>query len=392
MKTKLLFQTTLLLTLSLSFIKAKAQCPEGNVTFIYQQDVAHFVVAYPNCTHVTGNLGIGEFGNPNTTINDISSLSSITTIDGNLIVSNTSLPNLNGLQNLNNVGGNLFLAFNNQLTSVDQLSNLTETAGINFHFNDALVSLSGLNNITNISGNLRVSYNNSLQNFSLTNLQSIGGYFEIMSNPALISFDGLNNLSSVDSFVTIAENSQLTSIEGLQGLTHVGGAKVDVYNNPQLTSLQGIQNIDLTSLEGTDIGLKFTNNPSLVTCNLPNVCNYLSLDPANYPREISENTGNCTNEQSALAACNLGVGDVDKQSESWNLFYNKQNDSFTIQTDGFQLAEIQVYTLSGQLVKEIKGLNSNREQFNLKISNTVLIVRVVSTEGNVFSKKAMIRN
>lgn len=391
MKTKLFFQTILLLTFTLSFFKMSAQCPQGDVKFIYQQDVAHFIVAYPNCTHITGDLEIGEFSNFSTTVSDISGLSQLTKIDGDLRISNTSLINLNGLQNLNDFSGTLFIAFNDELNSLEQLSNLTETAAINLHYNPALISLSGLHNITNMTGNLRVSYNDSLQNLSLTSLHSMGGYLEIMYNPDLISLTGLNNLESIDSFVTIAYNNQLTRIEGLEGLTTVEGTKIDIYNNPQLTSLAGIHNINLTTLEGSDIGLRLANNPVLNTCNLPNICNYLSFDAGNYPREISENTGDCTNEQSVLAACRLDVSDVENEGQSWNILYEKQSDLFTIRTEGFQLAEIQIYTLNGELLKHIKGLNSSREQFSFRTPNTVLIVKVISTNGKVFSKKAAIR-
>lgn len=389
MKTKLLFRTILLIS-TICFYKLNAQCPSGNVTFIYQQDVAHFVVAYPNCTHITGNLNIGEMNNFNTTVSDISALSNFTKIDGNLNISNTLLTNLQGLQGLNDLGGNLFIANNSRLASVEHLSNLTETNGFTFVENSALTSLQGLHNLTNINGNVRLMYNNSLQNLSLTNLNAVGGYFEVVYNNSLSSFNGLNNLESIASFITISGNNQLSNLEALENLVNVEGAKIGINDNPQLVSLQGIHNINLSSLEGSDVGLILKNNSSLETCNLPNICNYLNLDSSNHPREVAGNVGNCRSEQIILDVCKLDIEEVESQ-DFWNVLYEKQNNTFTVQTEGFQMAEVQVYTLSGELVKKITGLNSKREQFYFRNSNAVLIFKIISTNGKVFSKKTVIR-
>lgn len=371
--------------------KVYAQCPEGDVTFVYQQDVDHFVVAYPNCTHITGSLKIGEIGNFNTTVSNISGLSGITTIDGELIISNTLLTNLQGLQNLNHTNGNLSIYSNSILTSLEQLSNLTEIAHLTVFFNQALTSLTGLQNITTINGNMRLNYNPLLQNLSLASLNSVGGYLEILSNPTLSSLSGLSNLESVSSFIMIANNNQLSSIEGLGNLINVEGGKIEISSNPQLTSLQGLQNVNLPGLEGTDIGLKITSNQSLTACSLPNICNYLALDSGNYPRTISGNTGNCEDEQAVLLACNLGVNDVTYPQDLWNAFYQKADNLFVIQSNGFQMSEIHIYNLNGQLIKELKELSSQREQFHLFSQNTILIVKVVSTEGKIYSKKVAIR-
>ncbi len=372
--------------------RVQAQCPEGDVTFIYQQDVDHFLIAYPDCAHITGNLNIGEFGNVNTTVSDISGLNSIMAIDGNLNISNTLLTNLQGLQNLTSLEGRLFVHENNDLTTLEQLSNLTETGGLEIYSNEQLLSLTGLENISGVYGNLRLGYNQSLQNVSLTNMELVSGYLEIINNLSLVSLSELNSLTFIGSNVWIGQNSQLVNLEGLESLTTVDGTFVRVFQNPQLVSLQGIENLNLETFEGSGFGLIVNNNGSLTGCNLPNVCNYLSLDPVNYPREIMGNTGNCVDENAVLEACNLGISDMENLNENWQVYYQKQTNSLIVKTEGFQLSGIQIYTSGGQLLKELKGLSSNQEQFQLISPNSILIIKAISKEGKTFAKKVIIKN
>src|SRR5690606_14469378 len=112
--------------------------------------------------------------------------------------------------------------------------------------------------------------------------------------------------------------------------------------NPRLTSLNGIQNINSHS---EWLGIGFSNNENLSSCNYPNICEYLSWNSAEYPREIFDNTGNCIDEQAVLAACGLGINDVENNATNWSVVYQKNTSSFLIQTSGFQLAEIEVYDL-----------------------------------------------
>lgn len=386
MKTKLFFLTILF---SFSFSNVKAQCPSGDVQLLSQAQVDNFVLTYPNCEHITGNLLFGEFGGgPTNDISDISGFENLIKIDGVLGVYSTELTSLNGMNNLNQLGG-LKISLNYNLESIAEMINLTELSNnqLEIAINENLHSLQGLNNIQSISGRLYLLDNDSLSSLEgLNSLTSVGGRLSI-NDTHLTTLEGLNNLTTVSEWVVIGYNPLLTSIEALQNLTFVKDGLTIAYN-PQLTSLNGIQNINSHS---EWLGIGFSNNENLSSCNYPNICEYLSWNSTEYPREIFENTGNCTDEQAVLAACGLGINDVENGSTNWNVVYQKNTGSFLIQSSGFQMAEIEVYDLSGKLIKSIENLNSNREELRVFTPENILIIKVKSQEGKSFAKKAMMK-
>jgi len=389
MKTHLFF---LAILFSFAFSKVNAQCPSGDVDIINQSQLNSFVAFYPNCTHITGRLWLGEFLSGHNDINDLSGLSNLTKIDGQLGFFGTNLISLNNLNNLQEIGG-LNLADNPNLTSIAQLTNITAITGnVQFGMNPQLTSLNGLNNVQSITGYLRLFYDNpNLTSFeALNNLTSVGNYVYILGTNAP-SLEGLNNLTSVGEYLNIIGNENLSDIQALENLTSIGGYII-IENNPQLISLQGIHNIDPeTILSNGELGLYIGANPILTTCNLPNICEYLSFDPTVNPREIIGNTGNCTDEQAVLAACGLGVNDVENESTNWQVHYKKENNSFLVQSKGFEISDIQVYNLNGQLIKEFNGLNSNQEEISVFSPDNILILKVISSDGKSFAKKVIIK-
>ena len=100
---------------------------------------------------------------------DIAALSGCTEITGNLIIDDSTLVNLTGLENLTSVGGNLEIIWNNLLTS-----------------------LTGLDNLTSVGGNLTISVIHFLTSLSaLSNLTGVGGDLYIYDSPLLTSLSGI---------------------------------------------------------------------------------------------------------------------------------------------------------------------------------------------------------
>ena len=85
------------------------ECPPSDVTLYTQADVDAFAANFPNCTTINGYLLIGADGfNEAVAITDISGLSMLTHITGDLRIDQVPhLPNLNGLEQLEAIGGNL---------------------------------------------------------------------------------------------------------------------------------------------------------------------------------------------------------------------------------------------------------------------------------------------
>lgn len=258
--------------------KVDAQCPPGDVTLSTQAQVNQFLIDYPNCTQITGNLTIADGSNPSTDVTNLAPLSNLTTVTGGVgIFNNPFLANLNGL-NITNVGG---------ATSIEG--------------NPVLQHINGLNSITSIGGAINIANNVSLQNIDgLSSISSIGGFLQFNNNGALQNVDGLNGITSIGGILQISNNGALQNIDGLTNVTTINGI-MTIAGNSVLNDITGIQNVD----QNTITELYIENNPQVAVCNIPNVCSFLSTTK---PRIISGNLTNCQDEATVVAACSATAG------------------------------------------------------------------------------------
>lgn len=157
-------------------------CPPGSVTFASQAEIDSYPANYPECYEIEGDVAIS--GND---ITNLDSLGIITTIQGNLEISNN--PNLTGLSGLAGVTA---------LSGVLLINN-----------NDLLQSLSGLDNIDTASiDELYIVSNNSLSYCNIVNvcnyLAGPGAAYLIQNNAT-----GCNSFDEVweACFTSVAEPS-----------------------------------------------------------------------------------------------------------------------------------------------------------------------------------------
>ncbi|MGB3074657.1 MAG: hypothetical protein WBB36_05020, partial [Chitinophagales bacterium] len=141
-------------------------------------------------THVKNLYISGTF------LSDLSGLKSLDSIDGTLGISeNGLLLNLNGLQKLSAVGS-LYIWQNPQIADITQLSKITHTTAVDtssdidgriwIGYNQLLSDLDGLQNITRIDGELNIESNPSLENlFGFSGLQTVRKYLAIQKNNTL---------------------------------------------------------------------------------------------------------------------------------------------------------------------------------------------------------------
>ena len=144
--------------------------PFGNYGFYSQDDINNFSQAFPGCNELNGNVSI----------------------QGNDII------NLDGLSQINSIGGNLEIRDNSSLTSLTGLDNLTSIGGnLDIQNSHALTNLTGLEGLAAIGGTLR-----------------IGGSFTWSGNLALTSLAGLDNIAAGSiTKLTIANNNSLSTCE-----------------------------------------------------------------------------------------------------------------------------------------------------------------------------------
>lgn len=336
------------MTDKINILEYFGQClPEG-ITFSTQEEIDNFQTNHPFCTEIEGGALIGGsvWGNDISNLNGLNVLTSI----GGLTITFTQITNFNGLENLTVIDGGLNLFANPKLTSFNGLEQLisieddliigtTYFSGGSFHNmdglnnlnyigghfsivnNDSLGNLLGLENLTSIDGSLWISGNDNLTNLTgLDNLTSIsGGYNQILHNDALINLSGMESLTFIEGSLVIYGNEGLVDLTGLENLTSIGenltlgwgcgqagggqsipnlvslagldnltsiGGNLTIQVCPVLTSLNGLSNLtsigggfyvgcnsDLNSLLGLDnltsIGgsLVFESNPSLTSLN-----------------------------------------------------------------------------------------------------------------------------
>jgi surface protein len=104
--------------------------------------------------------------------------------------------------------------------------------------------LSGMSQLTSVTGYLRINGCTTLQDFDgLENLTSVGGEFYCHRCDKLNDISQLSNLQNVGNRIGF-ERSDLTSLNGLQNITSLGGLYLSNYDgvslnglNPNLTSL-----------------------------------------------------------------------------------------------------------------------------------------------------------
>ena len=270
--------------------------------------------------------GLSIHGNPELT--NIDALSSLEEVSGIYISNNDNLVNLNGLSKITGLTapGELFIQNNSLLTDISGLAN------IDFNTIERLIikenpelSVCELDNICGylktgrpleITGNNENCQNEealkSLCNVCPTGMvfntqKQISDFFSdnptcneikgdvTISGDDITNLGGLWLLNKIEGNLSIVNCPQLTNINGLEGLTRIKGELQIVANNT-LNDISGIRNIDYSTITF----LKLTDNASLSSCKVANICAYLSDDKL---REISGNNGYCDSDEDLKSIC-----------------------------------------------------------------------------------------
>jgi len=273
-------------------------CLYNGITFNTQAEIDNFQTNYPNCTEIWGDVEISDAGGG--IITNLIGLNVLTAIGGSLLIDiNYALTSLTGLDNVSSIGGDLVISYNPVLTSLTGLDNLSSISGslVEIHHNPALTSLTGLSNLT-----------------------SIGGDLDIFWNPALTSLTGLNNVTSI-------------------------GGDLIILDNDALTSLTGLNNINANSISD----LYIYDNPSLSTCEVQSVCDYLASP--NGTVEIHDNALGCNSQAEVDSACaTVSIEKIDFKDEV-SIFPNPTDKELFITTkDGTIINEVNIYNQIGQRV------------------------------------------
>jgi hypothetical protein len=242
--------------LFLSSITSFGQCPVSDLILTTQTEVDAFPATYPGCTDMPFNLTIAS--GPTDQITDLSQLSQLTTVDGDLVVDTNPL----------------------------------------------LVNLAGLENITAVNGNFRLSSNYVLQNvIGLTNLAAVGGDLEISNNALLAGVEPLSDLTSIGGELRIQSNSSLTSLTGLDNINDLTISNLVIESSGQL-SFCNVTSICTYLLDG--------GNPFSISGNAPGCSdnNEITVSCGGpLPVDLMDFTGTVTETSTILSWKTVGETD-----------------------------------------------------------------------------------
>jgi len=264
--------SSLLIIILLTASLVRSQCPTGPVELFSQSQVDSFPILYPQCDSINNLLQIGYVRyatNLKSDITDLSPLGGIKYARTLQIWNNEFLQTLSGL-NIQSARG-ITIVFNDALLDVEGLNNITELGdSFSAQNNPLLASITGINNLSTVEYFFVVGGNHSLVNIDLPKLTSVGSKMSITSNNDLssVAFTGLSSLNSL----LISNNDLINNQVHIPLIDTIN--ELQIRNNDGLTDLSIFQHIDHVSGEW-DI----TNNPNLVNYNIPSLCQSISNNP-----------------------------------------------------------------------------------------------------------------
>lgn len=312
-------KTLIVLALALIFnpLLYSQSCLPTGISLTAQSQVDQFPALYPGCIHILGNVTILGAG-----ITQLDSLYTVAQVDGDLYLSNNeNLQDINGLQNLERVGGAVRIQGNPLLENLDGLSNLRVLAGDYFY----------------------VSNNGQLKNMELNALDSIMGLVHIWSHDSLLDLDGFNNLHYLGQDLNIFMNPNLLSITGFASLAHISGA-LRLTDHPMLEDISAFDHPFVI-----DGALVITQNPQLGDCAVESVCNYLA-SPASFIA-ISGNASGCQSKEEVAGICISNTGPTEPHA-NLTIYPNPVQDALHLQVPLYPQGGIEIFSSLGILMAQ----------------------------------------
>ncbi len=371
-------------------------CYSGDQILHNQEAVDSFIIKYPFCNIIDGNLCIGCDDNLTSDITDLSAFVNIDTILGSLTIDHNNMVDLEGLKNLKYVKKGIIISNNQSLVECNLFteSSLNETGEITITKNLKLSNflpiqintIKGSVNISNnpelkefpitaneIQGDLIIKGNQNLNNLTndyplsvlLGNLElsdlpqwtDLRGFINInkINNSLIISKCGINtllglqNLKEIEGNMILSENYKLLNLNNLSKLVSVKGG-ISISDNSQLIHIQDIDdlNYDLIGTNSTlNTDFTLTNNGKLKHCNTPLVCKIISENEKSH--HVENNGDGCKNTDELKISCMVNTEDNASNhtyllspnpfSNTLNLVLEKRTDIIISNAEGKNLYE-----------------------------------------------------
>lgn len=273
-------------------------CPTGDVTLTTQQEVNDLW----NCTHITGNLTIDD--GVTSSITDLSPLNNLTTIDGNVLIQQLDLYNIDALNGVTSVGGTISF-INNTSTGISGFSSLTHIPG------DLIVQdNSNLNFVYGFVSLDKIGTDENVGEFIVSNNPGITFMFDFNTLDTITAGLSLENLPLIDDNTSAFQQLDFTGylqlestgfehLSAFANLSRIGNALL-VLSNTDLLDLAGLDNI----IEFTQAGgmIDITGNPLIQHLNELAAVNF------NLPKSINIDGNNALTSINGLAGVSGDLG------------------------------------------------------------------------------------
>jgi len=256
----------------------------------------------PMLQNLDGLAGIQKIGGSvhireNHTLTNLNGFENLESLGHNLeITYNQSLTTLGtGFKKLKKFPGGIFLDLTFLTDALVNLAQIDTIGGSLSVHRTTMPDLNGLQNVKYIGGSVEL-VRTDLQNLhGLENLNRVGGNFVLSLSPLLADVSALSSLKTVGASLGISDMDILASLAGLEGLTHLGG-NLEINYNPILASLAGLSNL-------ASVGevVRITGNPALSDCAVFALCDYLTNFPGQ--AQIHQNATGCDSEAEVVANC-----------------------------------------------------------------------------------------
>lgn len=332
-------------------------CLPDGITFNSQVQIDSFSYNYPGCKEIEGDVTItGE------DISNLQGLNEITNMNSFVGILNAdSLITLQGLNNLCEIGGQLWIGYYGP------------------DGNMSLESFSGLESLKRIGQGLSVIYNPKIENFiGFDSLRYVAN-LEIGPNEALTSLDGLCSLDSIDYGLIISGTESLIDLSGLNNLSYVNHY-VEIRFNESLVSLYGLDSLSDNSI---DYNLQIINNPELSQCDAISICEYLSDSNSNV--SIFNNNYGCNSPEEVIQSCMVKIPDYENITDNISLFPNPAHDIIKLDLkEEIMLNEIKIFDIAGRLKLTNKYKSTEIDITNL--DSGIYIVEIMTLKSIVRKK------
>jgi len=332
---------------------ASLPCPLS-VVYHRQSEIDSFPIKFPGCRVLSGELTVHELlpaaGVPR--IENLLGFQQLLEVHGDVNINRTHLQNLSGLDSLRLVGRDLGVQFfdSPDLETLVGLGGL-QKIGRDFWLSDtqsALQNFTGVENLDTIGGQLFLWHLGGVKNLEgFSSLKSAG--ISVSYCDALESLKGLESLESAR-WVSLTANGGLESLDGLQGLKTIEGdtfAKLQILDNPVLHDLLALHHpVSIPALQ-------IERNPGLSTCSVKAICQYLENDdPAR--TMIAENLTGCNTADEVESSCLVSTGETAQNFDfqvSPNPLSAGQPLQILLENDFFGTVKIEFLSLDGRVLQ-----------------------------------------